>query len=285
MGRVEWNQLSRRSRNVTVCLEGGAEARTDKLTGANPVIELVRGRAVASLPPRPLGTSFAIATTAASVRVVGTIFSVELERDGTTVARVLRGEVAVQPAGAIDAPEPQHLRAGQALRVGAPSGVVALGAEERKARFLALLPDEAKAGEGDANASHSAASRPSNEDPLARARLLRARGQFSQAAALYESIHATNPQSASGRAALLGLAELRLSDLGDAAGAVKAFDAYLAGGEGGLTREAAYGRIRALRALGRTAQERGAIERFIAMYPTGPDAQTLRLRLDAIRGL
>ena len=218
------------------------------------------------------------------MRVVGTIFSVELERDGTTVARVLRGEVAVQTAGAIDAPEPQQLRAGQALRVGAPSGVVALGAEERR-RDFALLPDEAKAGEGEANASHSAASRLSNDDPLARARLLRARGQFSQAAALYESIDAANPQSASGRAALLGLAELRLSDLGDAAGAVKAFDAYLAGGEGGLTREAAYGRIRALRALGRTAQERGAIERFIAMYPTGPDAQTLRLRLDAIRGL
>jgi hypothetical protein len=266
--------------DVTLCLAAGSEARTDQLAGSHAVLNLVRGRAIASLAPRPPGASFAIQTAAANVRAVGTIFSVELDQHGTTVARVLRGEVAVQASAAL---EGEHLRAGHTLRVGTPNQTAPLTSDERK-RDLALLPNEATGVEADPTPDRLGASRPANEDPLARARALRAHRQFAQAAALYESIHAANPQSSSGRAALLGLGELRLSDLRDATGALRAFEAYLASGEGALAREAAYGRIRALRALGRTDQENAAISQFISAYPNGPEAQTLRQRLEAIRG-
>lgn len=260
--------------DVTLCLDSGSEARTDRLTGTSAVLELLRGRAVASLARRPPGSSFAIETAAGSVRAVGTIFSVEVEAGGATIARVVRGEVAVQ---ARDVPEPQRLLAGQALRVGAAGEVVPIGAEARK-RDLALLPASAATGEA------SESSRPSSVDALARARLLRARGESAQAAEIYQAAYAASPRSSSGRAALLALAELRLSDLGDAAGALRAFDTYLASSGGSLAREAEYGRIRALRALGRRPQEALAIERFLRAYPDGPEAQPLRQRLEAIRG-
>jgi hypothetical protein len=191
---------------------------------------------------------------------------------------VLRGEVAVQAIGAQAA---RRLRAGESTQVDAGSAVVALTADERS-RELSLLPSEARA-EKPVTKAERAKGAVSEEDPFARARLLRGRGQFAAAAALYESIHDASPESASGRAALLGLAELRLSDLHDAAGALRAFDAYLAGGNNALSREAAYGRIRALRALGRSAQEWTAIEAFLRAYPSGPEAESLRQRLSDVR--
>jgi hypothetical protein len=265
--------------DITVCLDAHSEARTDQLVGAHAQLELARGHAVASLPTRAQGSSFAIQTSAGSVTAVGTIFSVEVGAPGPTVARVLRGEVAVQAIGAQAA---RRLRAGESTQVDAASAVVALTAEERS-RELSLLPSEARA-EKPLTKAERAKGAVSEDDPFARARLLRGRGQFAAAAALYESIHQASPESASGRAALLGLAELRLSDLHDAAGALRAFDAYLAGGNNALSREAAFGRIRALRALGKSGQERAAIEAFLRAYPSGPEAESLRQRLSDVRG-
>ena len=58
----------------------------------------------------------------------------------------------------------------------------------------------------------------------------------------------------------------------------RSFDAYLRSG-GGLVQEARYGRIRALRKLGRASEERAAIARFIADYPKSVQAASLRARL------
>lgn len=261
--------------DITVCLDAHSEARTDKLVGARAQLELARGHAVASLPTRSPGSSFAIASAAGTVTAIGTIFSVEVGAPGPTIAHVLRGEVAVQAIGEVAA---RRLRAGESTGLEAESAVTPLTADERR-RDLALLPSQDASSEKQAGKIDRAKAGAGEEDPFARARLLRGRGQFAQAAAIYESIHSANPQSASGRAALLGLAELRLSDLHDAAGALRAFDAYLAGGQSALSREAAYGRIRALRALGKSEQERAAIEAFVRAYPSGPEADSLRQRL------
>jgi len=266
--------------DITVCLDARSEARTDKLVGARAELELVRGHAVASLPTRAKDSSFAIQTSSGSVTAVGTIFSVEVGASGPPIARVLRGEVAVQAIGALAA---RRLRAGESTPVDAGSTVVALTPEERS-RELSLLPTQTRAEEKQLAKVDRGNGAVAEDDPFARARLLRGRGQFREAAALYESIHDASPQSGSGRAALLGLAELRLSDLHDAAGALRAFDAYLAGGSSALSREAAYGRIRALRALGKSAQERAAIEAFLRAYPSGPEADSLRQRLSSVRG-
>jgi hypothetical protein len=63
---------------------------------------------------------------------------------------------------------------------------------------------------------------------------------------------------------------------------LSAFDSYLARG-GALTQEALFGRARALRTLNRPAEERAAIDRFLAAYPTAPQSRVLRARLASMK--
>jgi hypothetical protein len=116
--------------------------------------------------------------------------------------------------------------------------------------------------------------------PVASAEALPA-GQ--KAAALYRAVYAGGPRTPEGRAALVSLGDLLLSDLGDPNGALAAFDEYLSRRGGDLTRRAAYGRIRALRALGRDADERAAAHVFLARYRSGPDADVVRSALRSAR--
>jgi len=71
--------------------------------------------------------------------------------------------------------------------------------------------------------------------------------------------------------------------LGNAHAALAAFDAYLTG-NGSLRQEALYGRIRALRALGKTAPERAAIASFLEAFPESVQASPLRARLAELDG-
>ncbi|MEJ2218842.1 MAG: hypothetical protein P8099_19835, partial [Gemmatimonadota bacterium] len=67
---------------------------------------------------------------------------------------------------------------------------------------------------------------------------------------------------------------------GNAAAALGGFDAYLRTG-GALSQEAHYGKIQALHALGRTAEEHAEIRGFLARYPKSLQAAALRRRLGA----
>jgi hypothetical protein len=80
----------------------------------------------------------------------------------------------------------------------------------------------------------------------------------------------------------VALGGLLLSELNDPAGALTAFDAYLSEHKGALAQEAEFGRIRALRALGRYESEKAAIQSFLVAHPEGPDAQVLRRRLESM---
>jgi hypothetical protein len=267
---------------VTVCLAADTEITRRVLDAPDRVLELGRGRAVVSLSPQPTGTSFSIGTAAGKVTAVGTIFSVEIGADGVSVARVIHGRVLVRTkTGGVAHP----LRAGETLRIG-ENEPAPLSAADR-ARDMELL---AVSGEGEpqdrkeassAPPSASRASHPSQQEMLEQARAMRARQEFAAAADLYRKIHAANPQSPSGLAALVSLGELLLSSLNDAQGALDAFDAYLARG-GALAQEAAFGKARALRALNRPEQERQAIERFLATYGDAPQSRVLRRRLEAL---
>jgi outer membrane protein assembly factor BamD (BamD/ComL family) len=99
-----------------------------------------------------------------------------------------------------------------------------------------------------------------------------------EARSIYGRLIAQHPGSAEALAALVSLGELQLSQFGDAKAALKSFDAYVRAG-GSLAQEARYGRIRALRKLGRHAEEQAAIDRFLADYPHSVQAATLRARL------
>jgi hypothetical protein len=119
-------------------------------------------------------------------------------------------------------------------------------------------------------------------DLLGRARALRTQGAFREAADSYRAAYASDPHGAEGRTALVALGGLLLSELNDPAGALAAFDGYLNERKGVLAQEAEFGRIRALRALGRYESEKAAIQSFLVDHPEGPDAQVLRRRLESM---
>ena len=243
-------------------------------------LELERGHIVVSLVPQPEGTSFSIVTAAGRVTAVGTVFSVESRADGTTVARVVEGKVAVRQK---DSPTSRPLRAGESLRLGS-SKPSALTREERE-RDLALLPAEVREALSPATGSSASASGlPQASTPealLKQALSLRSQGQFRRAADVYRKIYETSPKSAAGDAALVSFGELSLSSLNEPSAALTAFNSYLARG-GALSQEAAFGKIRALRALSRTAEERNAIEQFLRQYPSSPQSRVLRQRLTTL---
>jgi hypothetical protein len=263
---------------VVVCTAAGTTITGKDLDSKDRVLELGGGHVVVSLVPQPAGTSFSIVTEAGRVTAVGTVFSVESSNDGTITARVVEGKVVVREK---DTPSAHPLRAGESLRLGAlkPS---TLTVEERD-RDLALLPPELREAHSRDAAPPPAASAPAPklEVLLEQALALRARGRFRRAAEVYRQIHEASPASAAGGTALVSLGELSLSSLNDPRAALAAFDSYLARG-GALSQEAAFGRIRALRALGRTADERSAIERFLAQYPKVPQSRVLRERLNTL---
>jgi hypothetical protein len=268
---------------ATVCFARGAVIASRALEGPDRTLEVARGRAVVSLLPQPPGTSFSLTTAGGKVTAVGTIFSVEVGADGGTIARVIEGHVSAR-AGEADAAH--SVVAGQAFRLGEQQPTL-LSDQERDVD-LALLslsgssaqdPSTPSSGPKVGDLGGAPAAPP--PDMLGYARSLRASGDFRRAAEVYRKIHAANPQSPSGRAALVSLGELRLS-LNDAKGALSAFDSYLARG-GALAQEALFGRARALRTLNRPADERAAIDRFLAAYPDAPQSRVLRSRLAAMK--
>jgi ferric-dicitrate binding protein FerR (iron transport regulator) len=96
----------------------------------------------------------------------------------------------------------------------------------------------------------------------------------------YRKLERAFPNGPEAATVLVTVGKLEL-DAGSAARALSSFDRYLERG-GPLAQEALAGRIRALRKLGRAREERAAIVQFLADYPSGFDASTLRKRLDAL---
>jgi hypothetical protein len=266
---------------ATVCLAAGTVLARRALTGPERELEIERGRAVVSLLPQPAGTSFSLTSRHGKVTAVGTIFSLEVGADGGAVARVTEGKVLIR---AVADGTARPLQAGQALRLGGHEPAPLSDRErERDLALLELADERARDAAPEASVAPRPAPRSSAQTPrdmLEYARSLRASGDLRGAADVYRKIHAAAPQSPSGRAALVSLGELQLT-LRDPQGALSSFDAYLAGG-GALAQEASYGRVRALRALNRGAEERRAIERFLATYPQAPQSRILRARLGAV---
>lgn len=125
-----------------------------------------------------------------------------------------------------------------------------------------------------------ATGRPAAANLLARARELRGEGRYAEARDTYLELEAAHPSSAEAHAAFVSLGDIELSQLGDAASALRAFEAYLSTG-GVLSEEASFGRIRALEALGRGAEARAAIDAFLAEFPASLHAPGLRRQLGA----
>jgi len=147
--------------------------------------------------------------------------------------------------------------------------------------------DLSERAEQQASAAIDGASRAPRESAAAlleQARQLRAAGRFNEAVQVYRRLESVYHGSREAITALVSLGDLQLSRLHDSNGALQAFDAYLASGDKLLWREAQYGRIQALRSLGRRDDERKAIEVLLKRYPTGVQKDPLRARLQELGG-
>jgi hypothetical protein len=127
-----------------------------------------------------------------------------------------------------------------------------------------------------------AAAAPSAAALLARARTELAAGNARAALRSYETLRARHPGSPEARTVLVTIGKLSL-DLKQPARALESFETYLAA-PGPLGPEALAGKIRALRALGRSADERRAIETYLGRHPDGFEAPVLTQRLSALQG-
>ncbi|MGD8859491.1 MAG: hypothetical protein PVI30_05725 [Myxococcales bacterium] len=122
---------------------------------------------------------------------------------------------------------------------------------------------------------------PSAGELLARAQRARSERDYRGAVRAYQRLLRNHPTSGEARLAQVSLAQLQLAQ-GNARAALAGFDAYGRRG-GALSQEAHYGKIQALRALGRTDEERAEIRRFLARYPEALQGAALKRRLGAAR--
>jgi hypothetical protein len=163
------------------------------------------------------------------------------------------------------------------VQVLSPSGerhalqVEVLAGETRRMDLEKLHPAAAS------SVARSAA--PSPSALLDRARQELAQGQTKAALASYRSLLKMHPGTREAHTVLVTIGKLELDSNAPAA-ALASFEAYLKRG-GSLAPEALAGKIQALRALGRTAEERAAIKRYLARYPNGFAAPALKRRLEA----
>lgn len=342
---------------VRACLSPGAEATLASLSLAARRLVLVRGHVAISLEPQPPGTSFTVSTRDGDVTAVGTLFSVELPKDGGSAeARVFHGAVRLHKAGGTEvllrahqrakladtlvqgiSSEDEHIlmaqarlpdllgkpddplvqlavvpqiatlaldgaivgRGNAALRLPAGSHVVtieapshasqthtiSLGAGETIRRSYVLtqeVPNLAPLPQ--APRTTEVARMPRAATLLNEARTRRSRGEHTTAASLYQRAHAAEPTSALGCAALVALGELQLVELRKPEAALKSFDQYLRSRDQALVIEARLGRIRALRQLGKSQEERQAITLFLQQHPSSVGVAGLRQRLRDIGG-
>ena len=116
-------------------------------------------------------------------------------------------------------------------------------------------------------------------DLLREANRLRARGQWAEAAATYRKVIDLGPDSAEAYPADVALGNLELQQ-GRPLPALARYEHALGKHpNGALSEEARWGKARALRAAGRTAEERAALEDFRKRHPDSPLASVAAQRL------
>jgi len=285
---------------IDVCLAQDSRLALRDVTGAQRVVDLDRGHAVARLQTQPVGESFTIASGDVSVTAVGTVFAVAREHSSEVVASVLEGEVAVASTHG-----QQALREHERAAVSATGVEVRPSGADEEARTRAILAGErapaAVAAPTDPSPQTPAESivvpepepapepvaveAPRKTVPTAAALLERARtqmraGQRSRTAQTYRELVQTHPRSPEAHAIRVALGDLEL-ELGHARAALRSYDRYLADGGGALDREARFGRIRAFARLDDRGGERAAIEAFLARHG-GAEARKLRARLQQL---
>jgi ferric-dicitrate binding protein FerR (iron transport regulator) len=122
--------------------------------------------------------------------------------------------------------------------------------------------------------AHRGAPSQSPSHLLATAQALRARGAYDACAQIYRRLCSEFPGSEESKVSMISLGELELGKRNRPVAALESFSAYLRVG-GALEREARFGRIRALRALGRDGEADAEGTSFLRDYPTSIQAAVI----------
>ncbi len=274
------------------CLDSNTTLSVEKSDPEERLLSLMKGTVVSALEKLPPGHHFVVASHGASATVTGTIFSVTSTEGSGVVVRVHEGSVKTEaPAVSRAVTRDQELEVSRDV-----VGTVDVAVRDHElelvgiqiARAVPPVPEEKPKLGGVAPVKPPSETSVPTEpmvkpatasEMLQTARKLRAQGNSSGAAEAYRKLMTTHPKSREANAALLSLAGLELGALGDPNGALRSYDAYLRSG-GGLSQEARYGRIQALRRLGRAAEEQAAVKQFIEAYPNSVQARALKSRLE-----
>ncbi len=284
-------------RNARACLGPHSVVRVASL-GATVLLSLEQGVVAAELEHQVTGAAFGLQTGSVVVRAVGTRFGLEISAG--SFLNVSSGVVEVSgdgPLYRVRAPSrtelgthrilPLTISDQQALdQVLNPARVVPAPATrdaEPTPSSAAAEPAVVRSKSVVAPPSASAGAATAGE-LLARARTERAAGAMQDAAKSYRHLIGEYPNSAEALTARVALGQLELSAFGNASAALGHFSEYLRRG-GPLEQEARYGQVRALSALGRTAEEKQAIEGFLGKYPKAMQSPALQERLKALARL
>jgi len=121
-------------------------------------------------------------------------------------------------------------------------------------------------------------------DLLAKAQTMRATRKWAEAVEAYHELIWRFPGSAEARSSLVSLGTIQLEQMKAPSRALGYFDEYLSeAGSGSLAQEAAFGRIMALKKLGKTRRERESIHNFIRNFPSAIQIPRLKERLKEIQ--
>jgi hypothetical protein len=129
-----------------------------------------------------------------------------------------------------------------------------------------------------------AAPMPTARDLFASANMARRDGNGSRASSLYRELQRRYPESVEALVSRVSFGRVLMDPLGDPAGALAQFDAYLGqNAHSSLTEEALFGRATALSQLGRPEAERDTWRSLLARYPGSIYADRARVRTAAIQ--
>lgn len=270
-------------------------------------IALLRGDIIVAVPPAPGRRPITVTTEYGLVEVKGTVFNVQVVDSGAIV-KVLRGAVMARQAaqtaavmvgqgqGVVLGPEPRvwHLTRQELnpLRTRIAE-LGALGVDPIVLETV-IVNNAEQISTGQPRSTGSGASpQPNGSRPSARrsakalkllAQKERRANHWQAAADAYANLIAQYPHSSEAEVALVSLGQLALEKLDRPAQALVHFERYRARRPSGvLAQEAHYGKVLALKRLGRTGLERQAIELFLERFPSALQVPSLEKRLNEIQ--
>lgn len=265
---------------IGVCLDANTRIKLESLTAPHVRVRVEQGLALATLSPRAAGETFALLAADVTATARGTVFAARRQGADTEIL-VVEGLVDVVRGAAAAARVGAHTAVLFSSAQGAATHSTLSATTEKRLLDLrsssGIWPQTAPATAVSPAGSAEQPARPTASALLKAARTEMAAGSSRSALILYEKLRTAYPTSVEANTVLPTMGKLEL-DLGQPQRALRSFDAYLAK-PGVLAPEALAGKIRALRALGRSAAERSAIEQYVARYPNGLDTPSFRRRL------